>query len=139
MNQQPTERTLTMIYNVHIYREMRLFFPDIEAGTPEEAAAKARDLDTADADEITSCDGETFAALVDVAWNDQYEQSVTIDFECERERKTASEMRIALQAFVEADMMAEECGEWKWENLHHAFALARAALANAGAQVANSP
>jgi hypothetical protein len=35
----------------------------------------------------------------------------------------------ALQAFIEADELAEECGEWKWENLEPAFQLARAAVA----------
>ena len=49
-------------YNVHIYRELRLVFAGIEAGSPEEAAARARDLDTAEADEIDDCEGETFAA-----------------------------------------------------------------------------
>ena len=79
------------------------------------------------------------AALVDEAGDDEYERSVTIDFECEPERKAAAEMLIALRAFIEADQMAEECGEWKWENLHHAFALARAAIANAEGLVAHSP
>ena len=37
----------------------------------------------------------------------------------------------ALEAFIEADEMAEECGEWKWENLALAFTLARAAIAEA--------
>jgi hypothetical protein len=37
----------------------------------------------------------------------------------------------ALLAFIEADAMAQECGEWKWESLDHAFGLARDALAEA--------
>jgi len=128
-----------MIYNVHIYREMRLMFDGIEARTPEAAAEIARDKPTGEADEIDDCDGVTLAALVDEAGDDDYERSATIDFGCERERKAAAEMLIALRAFIEEDKMAEECGEWKWENLDHAFALARAAIANAEEQVAHSP
>jgi hypothetical protein len=37
----------------------------------------------------------------------------------------------ALEAFVEADQLADECGEWKWENLEHAFKFARTVLATA--------
>ena len=88
------------LYNVHIYREMRLFFPTVQARTPEEAAVKARDFGTADADEITSCDGETLAALVDVVGDDQYEQSVMIDFETERFRKAAPELLDAIPALI---------------------------------------
>src|SRR5947209_8084064 len=78
------------LYNVHIYREMRLKFERIEVATPEAAATIARDKLTSDANEIDDCDGEIFAALVDVAGDDQYEQSVTIDFEPERLRKAAA-------------------------------------------------
>jgi hypothetical protein len=127
-----------MIYNVHIYREMRLMFDGIEAGTPEAAAEIARDKPTDQADEIDDCEGATLTALVDEAGDDEYERSVTIDFECERERKAAAEMLVALRAFIEADTLAEECGEWKWENLDHAFALARAAIANAAEPAALS-
>jgi hypothetical protein len=80
------------LYNVHIYREMRLFFECIEAPTPEAAAAIARDRLTEDADDIEDCDGDTFAALVDVVGDRQYEHSQMIDFEDERLRKAASEM-----------------------------------------------
>ena len=102
------------LYNVHIYREMRLFFPGIDASTPEEAAAKARDLDTTDADAITSCDGETLAALVDVVGDDTYEHSRTIDFEPERLRKAAPDMLQALQA---CELQLREYVQW-----HHANA-----------------
>lgn len=44
----------------------------------------------------------------------------------------------ALEAFIEADELAEECGEWKWENLGHAFTLARAAIAQATADTPSS-
>jgi hypothetical protein len=93
-------------YNVHVYREMRLFFPGIEANTPEEAATKARDLATADADDITSCDGETLAALVDVVGDDQFEHSITIDFESERLRKAAPvllEALVSILPYAEAE------------------------------------
>src|SRR5262249_35138852 len=59
------------LYNVHLYREMRLKFERIEADTPEAAAAIARDKLTTDADNIDDCEGETFSALVDVIGDDE--------------------------------------------------------------------
>jgi hypothetical protein len=45
--------------------------------------------------------------------------------------KSAPTLLEAVEAFLEADDLAEECGEWKWENLAHAFQLARSAIAEA--------
>src|SRR5262249_55576332 len=91
------ERNLTMtIYNVHIYREMRITFGGIEADTPEAAAEIARGKPTGHADDIEDCDGQDLGALVDVAGDEDYEHSVTIDFEIERQRKAASELLAAL-------------------------------------------
>ncbi len=84
-------------YNVHIYREMKLKFNGIEADAPEAAASIARDKPTEEADSIDDCDGETLAALVDVAGDDEFEQSVTIDFEKERERKAAPKLLMAVR------------------------------------------
>src|SRR5271169_1759482 len=84
------------IYNVHIYREMRLVFGGIEADSPEAAAVIARDKPTGDADSIDDCDGETFAALVDVAGDECYRHSRTIDFEPERQRKAAPKLLMAV-------------------------------------------
>jgi hypothetical protein len=84
------------LYHVHIYREMKLLFNRIEADTPEAAAAIARDKPTDDADHIDDCDGENLAALVDVLGDEQYEKSVTIDFEAERLRKAAPRLLNAL-------------------------------------------
>ena len=83
---------MTKRYNVHLYREMRLKFEGIEAETPEGAAAIARDGLTSDADEIDDCDGLDLSALVDEVGDDEYERSVTIDFEEERLRKAAPEL-----------------------------------------------
>jgi hypothetical protein len=122
------------IYNVHAFREMRLVFGGIEADSHEAAAAIARDKPTQDADSIDDeCDGETIGALVDVAGDEDYAQSRMIDFEPERQRRAAPKLLGALKAFIEADALAEECGEWKWENLDHAFELARGAIAEAEA------
>jgi hypothetical protein len=85
------------LYNVHIYREMRLYFPGIEADTPEAAAATAADKLTEDAEYTEDCDGENLAALVDVAGDEEFEQSVAIDFETERLRKAAPVLLEALQ------------------------------------------
>ena len=70
-NPQRKEQTMTL-YNVHIYREMKLRFDGIEAASPEAAANIARDGLTEDADDIERCDGETFAALVDVVGDEDF-------------------------------------------------------------------
>jgi hypothetical protein len=68
------------LYNVHIYREMKLRFDRIEAESPEAAANIARYELTEDADDIEPCDGDTFSALVDVADDEDFTQSQIIDF-----------------------------------------------------------
>lgn len=89
------------LYHVHLYREMRLKYERIEAATPEAAAAIARDKITGDADLIDDeCDGETFAALVDLVDDEQFEHSVTIDFEPEHLRKAAPSLLEALIAVL---------------------------------------
>jgi hypothetical protein len=67
------------IYNVHLYREMRLEYLDIEADSPE-AAAKIADHLTTDPAMIEDCDGMTFSALVDLHGDVEYLHSKTIDF-----------------------------------------------------------
>jgi hypothetical protein len=83
-------------YNVHIYREMRLVFGGIEAGSHEEAAAIAREKPTEHADDIADCDGETFYACVDVRGDEEYEQSRWVLFEPDRLREAAPQMLEAL-------------------------------------------
>jgi hypothetical protein len=91
---------MTTIFNVHIYREMRLVFSGIEADTHESAAAIARDKPTEDADSIDDCEGESLAALVDVQGDEEYAQSRTIDFEGERERRAATALLTSLEAVL---------------------------------------
>lgn len=85
------------LYNVHIYREMRVFFPGIEADSAEDAAGIAADRPTPDADYTEDCDGENLAALVDVVGDEGFEQSVTIDFDAERQRKALPQLLMALR------------------------------------------
>jgi hypothetical protein len=120
-------------YNVHIYREMRLVYGGIVADSHEQAAAYARHQPTDQADSIDDCEGRSFSALVDVLGDEDYEQSEVIDFAEERQNQAAPKLLAALKAFIEADAMAEECGEWKRENLEHAFQSAREAIAEAEA------
>ena len=68
-------------YNVHIYREMKLRFDGIEAESPEAAANIARHRLTEDADDIDDCDGETFAALVDIVGDEDFARSCLIVFD----------------------------------------------------------
>jgi hypothetical protein len=88
------------IYNVHIYREMRLFFPGIEAATPETAAQIAADKLTTDAEYTEDCDGENLAAMIDVVVDDDFSRTVTIDFEVERLRKAAPMLLAALEGII---------------------------------------
>jgi hypothetical protein len=53
-------------YNVHVYREMRLFFPGIVARTVEEAATLAAGMPSGVAEALEDCDGENLPALVGV-------------------------------------------------------------------------
>lgn len=85
------------VYNVHIYREMRLTFPGIEAPSLEAAASLAADKPTYDADSIDDCEGDILTALVDVVGDTEYAQSRFIDFEPARLQKAAPGMRAALQ------------------------------------------
>jgi hypothetical protein len=81
-------------YNVHIFREMRVTFGDIEADTPEAAAAIAREKATDEADEIEDCEGESFSALIDDPGEPDYR---VIDFEPERQRQAAAALLTVLK------------------------------------------
>ncbi len=115
-------------YNVHIYREMRLVFGGIEADTHEAAAAIARDKPTDQADSIDDCDGETIAALVDVAGDEEYRHTRAIDFEPERQRKAASKLLAACRMVVD-----------RWERGDLAEAARACSAAIAEAEMAGPP
>ena len=68
-------------YNVHIYREMRLFFPGIIASTAEEAARLAAEMPSGAAEALEDCDGENLAALVGVIDREDCQQNWMIDFD----------------------------------------------------------
>jgi hypothetical protein len=59
-------------YFVRLYRPMRLSFVDIEAETPQAAAAIASSKPTEDADNVEHCDAEDLAAVVDAAGDKTY-------------------------------------------------------------------
>ena len=84
-------------YDVHLYREMRLLFEGIEADCHEEAAAIADRRSREDADFIDDCHSDDFAALVDFAGDESYEQSRFIAFEAERLRRAAPKLLEAVQ------------------------------------------
>ena len=116
------------LYNVHIYREIRLLFERIEADSPEAAAAIARDGLAEDADEIDDCGGVDLAALIDVDGDDQFKQTVSIAFEAERLRKTAPELLEALQGCLFA---LDENLDGSGPSRAQAIARAQAAIAKA--------
>ena len=68
-------------YNVHLYREMRLYFPGVEAESPEAATRIAAEKSTDEADYVEDCEGETLSALVDVAGDAEYLHTQLIDFQ----------------------------------------------------------
>src|SRR5215467_7233233 len=88
---------MTTSFNVRLKREMQLVFEGIEADSFEEAAAIACDKHPAAADDIDSCDGESFAAQVEMAGGEEPRQFRCIDFQPERQRKAASGMLAALR------------------------------------------
>jgi hypothetical protein len=75
---------MTQIYNVHLYREMRLYFPGIEAGSHAQAAEIVAEKATDEAETINDCQGTNLAALVDVYGDHEYSQSRTVDFSTSR-------------------------------------------------------
>src|SRR5271157_4188436 len=100
------------IYNVYIHRDIRLTFEGVEAQTPEFALRIARDGLTSDADDIDES-GEDLSASVEVDGDEDHGRSLTIDFEAERQRKTAPKLLAALIDLV-GDRDINEQG-----NCHH--------------------
>lgn len=87
-------------YNVHLYREMRLFFPGIEAATPGEAARIVDEKATDEATTIDDCEGFSHAALVDLVGDEDFSESVTIDLD--PVKTAAQELYDALNALEDA-------------------------------------
>lgn len=69
------------VYNVHLYREMRLYFPGIEAETPRGAITIADAKQSVHADAIEECDAATISALVDIDGDHDYQHSQMIDLD----------------------------------------------------------
>jgi hypothetical protein len=114
-------------YIVHIYREMRLTFPDIEAPSPEAAACLAADKPTHDADTIDDCEGDTLTALVDIEGDTEYVQSQFIDFEPAQLQKSAPRLRAALQEVL---LALRHYGDWEPGMPGHLIAVIEAAINN---------
>jgi hypothetical protein len=136
-------KTMTQRYNVHVYREMRLYFQDIKAVSPQQAAEACAEFPCDEAaGAALDCDGETFSALVDVQGDLDYSQSVTVDFQSERMRKAAPQLLAALQEAVaeiellRADLLHDEesrahQSSSSWARVYDK-AIAAIATANAG-------
>lgn len=84
-------------FNVHIYREMRLVFPGIEAETHEDAAAIASLKETGEAESVEEENTLDRSALVDVVGDAEYKESRFIDFKPELQEKMFSELLDALK------------------------------------------
>jgi hypothetical protein len=119
-------------YIVHLYREMRLSYTGIEADTPQAAATIANAKPTDAADNIEDCDGETLTALVDLGGDEDYRQSVTVDFEAERQRKAAPKLLAALE-YVRATLKLRHLDEATDDEVEEALKIAQTAVAEAKA------
>jgi len=125
-------------YNVHLFREMRLYYPGIEADSPTEAAKIASGTDSGEAEDIEDCNGEDLGALVDVDGDTDFANSELIDFEPQRERKAAAELLAALKEaiaeieYAHADMLtAEEREHPRGSGWARVYDKAKAAIAQA--------
>lgn len=83
-------------YTVHLYRDIRMTFKNIEACSPAAALSIARDGDISDADDVEDS-GKDLAAVIDMDGDADSSRSVTIDFEAERQRKAAPKLLAALK------------------------------------------
>ena len=117
-------------YIVHMFREMRVTFADIDADTPEAAAAIGLCKTTDEADDIEECNGEDLSAVVDLAGDEDYGQSVTIDFEPERIRKSASALLEALE-YVRATLKLRHLDEATDDEVEEALNIGQTAIAQA--------
>jgi hypothetical protein len=88
------------LYNVHLYRTVRLLFAGIEADTLKAAAAIARIGLTSNADEIDDGYADDVFAQIDVAGDNPPKHFVTIDFEPERLRKAAPGLLEAIPSLI---------------------------------------
>lgn len=83
-------------YNVHIFREMRLYYPGIEAESHAEAAEIASKMDTCEAGEAEDCNGEDLSAMVDVEGDEEFAKTELINFEPQRLLDVAPKLLEAL-------------------------------------------
>src|SRR5262245_4038581 len=96
------------LYNVHLYRAMRLYYPGIEAATHEVAARLAAEQPTKAAAKSEDCEGISTAALVDVMGDEEYEQSKVVEFDKPAPDLLAENERLRNQ---HAELMAERDAE----------------------------
>jgi hypothetical protein len=103
-------------YNVHVYREMRLFFPGIVARTAEEAATLAAAMPSGVAEALEDCDGENLAALVGVVDSADCQQNHMIDLNPSRtimpDLLTALELALPiLQEAARTHLLSDDLAE----------------------------
>lgn len=97
-------------YTVHLYREMRITFENVEAATPEAAAAAAdrQTLETSGYENaVHDCEGATLAALVDVVGDEGFERSRMIDFEAGRQLRATPKLLDALSYLLDQTVDAD--------------------------------
>ena len=106
-------------YDVHIYREMRILYRNIEADTPEAAAEACRDLPSRQGFDPVDCDGQTFAAVVDIA-GDPHCDGKDILFEEGQLRRAAPAQAVILD-LAQSGLMTLGDGEAEFDDVMYWF------------------
>jgi hypothetical protein len=105
-------------FTVHLDREVRLRFENVEAASHEEAAAIARQLPAEEAAEVDDCEGEDFGAVIEAQGPEAVEHPVRARFEAGRARDSTPLLLEAL-ATVAGDAAACTCHTRSWDGNGH--------------------
>jgi hypothetical protein len=81
-------------YRVHLYREMRIVFDNIEAHSAQAAAELASERHFDDRDDFSDCEGVNLAALVD---EEGHTDGTLIDFEDGRKLRASESLLSSLK------------------------------------------
>ena len=117
-------------YTVHLYREMRLTFTGIEAGSPEAAARIASTTHTDNAARLVDCEGSNLAAFVERDVEDDFIDSHAVYFDDGRFLSMGPRLLEALHAFVALGCGHRPSGDF-WSDLELQAARARNLLREA--------
>lgn len=117
-------------YNVHLYREMRVKYLNVDAATPEEAAQKVKDINPEMCDyetELHECEGQSFGCVVDEldpSGVHSFLNEERVEFEEGKLRDAAPDLLEALEKMAEMAMHAPLMGHpYDQSDIDDAFTL----------------